>query len=159
MPVDEGVEFIQAPNTLKDKVSRRDDNEPDFSAAHDIIAGLSVEFELRLPGELAAIGAELEKLKQAPQDADQAKELFRRVHDLKGQAGTFNYMLITVVGNDWCRFIEHAKTITPRHLKVMDFFLDALNRVYKNKMKGDDPEGGQHIINTLHAMVQKVLQA
>ncbi len=152
------VEIIEVPHTLQDKVSQTNPDEQKFSAANDVIANLSKEFALRLPSELANIEALIAALKTSPGDDDIRRKLFTAVHDLKGQAGTFNYMMITVVGNDLCRFIEHAKAFTPRHFKVMNYHLEAIKLIVSRHMTGDEPEGARKMVDTLHAMSQKVLQ-
>lgn len=158
MSNDQTGKVISVPHAVGDKVGATDDAGPDFDAIQDIVNRFGAEFVERLPGELAAIGAALSVLKAEPASEDARKKLFGLVHDLKGQAGTFDYMLLTVVGNDWCRFIEHADPITPRHLQVMDFFLDALNRIAEQRMTGFDEALANRMIETLHAMTQKVLQ-
>ncbi|MBF0248251.1 MAG: Hpt domain-containing protein [Alphaproteobacteria bacterium] len=155
------VEIIQPPNLLRDKVTKLDGGDGvdvDLSAVHAVIDNLSVEFAERLPGELTRIELALADLTEDPGSIDKRKHLFLLVHDLKGQAGTFGYMLITVIGNDLCRFIERPVALRFRCLKVMSFFVDAMKRVCDEKMTGDDPARGQKIIDALHAMTQKVLQ-
>ncbi|MEG3617153.1 hypothetical protein V5T82_01675 [Magnetovibrio sp. PR-2] len=156
----EGVQFITPPNKLQDKVLKIDEEitEPDFDALDDIVQQLGQEFVRRLPEELKAIGQELESLKAEPTNSARRAVLFRRVHDLKGQAGTYDYWLITVVGNDLCRFIEHAETIAPVHLQVMEYHVQAMTRVMRDKMTGKAPAGAQKMVDTLHDMVGKVLK-
>ncbi|MCW8914339.1 MAG: Hpt domain-containing protein [Magnetovibrio sp.] len=153
------VEIINVPNTLQNKVSRAHTEEQKFTAANEVIASYSKQFALRLPGELSNIEDLHASLSASPTDEDLQKKLFTAVHDLKGQAGTFDYMMITVVGNDLCRFIEHAQSITPPHLKVMLYHIEAMKIIAQKRMTGDEPEGAQRMIDTLHSMTQKVLQA
>ena len=156
----DGVQFITPPNTLQDKVLKGDGGcpEPDFDAMDDIVQQLGQEFIRRLPEELKAIEQELESLKSDPSNSSRRTVLFRRVHDLKGQAGTYDYWMITVIGNDLCRFIEHAETIAPVHLQVMDYHVQAMIRVMQDKMTGKNPAGAQKMVDTLHDMVGKVLK-
>lgn len=132
--------------------------EVDFSAANSAIDDLAEEFVQRLPDEFKRIDAAYAALQAAPGDKAQRTLLFRLVHDLKGQAGTFDYQLITVIGNDLCRFIERPIEMTPQCLKVAGFYIEAMKVVAKKRMTGDGDEHGLRMINTLHSMTQKVLQ-
>ncbi len=151
------VEFIRPPNLLKDRLSSPDAGGVDYGAAYSVIEKLAVEFVQRLPDEFKAIEAALAALAEKPGDASRRSGLFRLVHDLKGQAGTFDYMLITVIGNDLCRFIERPIAMTPRCLKVMGFYVDAMKRVADKRLTGDGGGQGLSMIDTLHRMTQKVL--
>ena len=152
------VEMIHVPNTLRDKVTRRDDDPIDLNELDKVLAELGAQFVERLPGELQDIEDAFAALREAGGDADSRNRLFRLVHDLKGQAGTFDYHLITVIGNDLCRFLEHSAEMTMPRLMVAGFFIDAMKRVADKKITGDGGEFGMNMINTLHRMTQKVLQ-
>ncbi len=152
------VAYIQPPRILQDKVLHSEDGSPNFDDAVHIIASMGEEFSLRLPQEICAIEQDLIKLKAEPNTTALRMVLFRRVHDLKGQAGTYNYWMITVIGNELCRFIEHSKILTPRHLKLMRYHVEAMKMVVQKNLVGKNPEGGQKMIDTLHTMAGKVLQ-
>jgi HPt (histidine-containing phosphotransfer) domain-containing protein len=99
------VQKADIPNPLLAKVKAGPESGFDFAAADNVILELAKEFEARLPEELEKIEAAYKAVKETPEDEELRNALFRLVHDLKGQAGTFDYNLITVVGNDLCRFL------------------------------------------------------
>lgn len=152
------VEIITPPTNLRDRVAQKTGEDVDLSAADAVIEKLGVEFVARLPNDLAAIQHVLDDLNAEPKNIEHRKRLFSLVHDLKGQAGTFDYMLISVIGNDLCRFIERPMKLTPRCLKVAGFYVDAMRRVYDLRLTGDGGDKGMEMVNTLHSMTQKVLQ-
>lgn len=158
MNANKHIEYVQVPNTFLEMCTRNTSDEQMFSAADDIIKKLAVEFVHRLPRELLEIDEALAVLEAAPDDKVPFNAFFRLVHDLKGMAGTFDYMLLTVIGNDLCRFIEHVDHLTPRHMKVVRFHVEALSIVAQNRMVGDGDARGKGIVDTLHSMTQKVLQ-
>lgn len=49
-------------------------------------------------------------------------------------------------------------TIKPRCLKAVRFHVEAMKRVAEKRMTGDGDKHGLHMIDTLHAMTQKVLK-
>lgn len=158
MNANKHIEYVQVPNTFLEMCTRNTSDEQMFSAADDIIKKLAVEFVQRLPRELLKIDEALADLETAPDDKARFNAFFCLVHDLKGMAGTFDYMLLTVIGNDLCRFIEHADQLTLRHMKVVRFHVEALNIVAQKRMLGDGGAHGKRIVDTLHLMTQKVLQ-
>jgi len=153
------AELIDVPNTLLEKVTRRDDDPIDLPDLDKVMAELGSQFVARLPAELRDIEDAFAAMRDARGDEEGKKKLFRLVHDLKGQAGSFDYHLITVIGNDLCRFLEHAPEMTPPRLMVVGFFIDAMKRVADKKITGDGGAFGVTMIDALHRMTQKVLQA
>lgn len=152
------AKIVQAPNAFAD-----DDlyDLPDgltFEGADDAIANLATEFIERLPDELLKIDEALTDLEAAPDDKDCFTKLFSLVHDLKGMAGTFDYMLITVIGNDLCHFLERPEPLTVRRFKVVRFHVEAMKLVVQKSMSGADNPQGQRLVDTLHSMTQKVLE-
>lgn len=153
----EEAEFIMAPNVLRDKVTVRTEKAIDFGAVNNTIAELAIEFSARLPNDLSAIREEYDAVCAIPDDQNARDRLFRRVHDLKGQAGTFDYKLITVIGNDLCRFLEQPVEMNERRRKVVGFHIDAMERVSRQKMIGTGGDRGMTMINTLKGLTHKVL--
>ncbi|MEG3617152.1 hypothetical protein V5T82_01670 [Magnetovibrio sp. PR-2] len=152
------VTFIKPPTTVQDKVLTDDGVRPNFDAAADVIEDLGRDFVRRLPQNIFVIEQDLAKLKEDESSTVLRAVLFRRVHDLKGQAGTYDYWLITVISNELCRFIEHSQVMTPRHFKLMHYHVEAMKMVFTKRMTGKNPDGGQRMINTLHTMAAKVMQ-
>lgn len=152
------VEFIQPPNLLKDRVSVLSPTEEHILDDNPMLVDLAREFVERLPGDIKQIEDAFTALKAKPEDDFRITVLFRFVHDLKGLGGTFDYPLISVIGNDLCRFLEMPIAINPARLKVIGFYVDALGMVQRKAITGDGGDKGVRIINALHAMTQKVLQ-
>ncbi len=144
-------------SSLKDRANISEAREINFSAAQSAIDDLGKKFVNRLPEELQRIEAALSALEDKPDDQSRRTVLFRLVHDLKGEAGTFDYRLITIIGNDLCRFLEMQVAWTPRLMKVVRFYVEAINRVAEDRITGDGDEFGLQMIETLQRMTQKVL--
>jgi chemotaxis protein histidine kinase CheA len=157
MGKDQDAEVIQPTSTLQDRVDIVGDGEMDFSAADGVVKNLAVEFINKLPEELQRIQSALTELIDQPEEETHKTVLFRLVHDLKGQAGTFDYNLISIIGNDLCRFLERPIPMTPRRLKVAGYYVEAMQVVEDKKITGDGDEFGIRMVDTLHSMTQKVL--
>ncbi len=151
------VEIIPVQKLLADKASPAKAEDVDFSAVDDVLNNLTAEFCQRLPKDLETIEKALADLEEAPDNSAFLGVLFRHVHDLKGQAGTFDFNLISVIGNDLCRFIERPAAMTPRRLKVVRYHVEAMKLVGERGLTGNGDEQGQRMVDTLHSMTQKVL--
>ncbi|MBF0247256.1 MAG: Hpt domain-containing protein [Alphaproteobacteria bacterium] len=130
----------------------------DYTAANAIVNSLAEEFFCRLPDDMARIEDAMKTLQANPDDPSARKQLFRLVHDLKGQTGTFGYDLLTVIGNDLCRFLERPMPLCPRSLRVIRLHLDAMQRVSDLQLTGHGDAFGRRMVDTVHALTQKILQ-
>lgn len=150
--------MIQPPTSLKDGVDNAPLADVDFSAVDDVINALSKDFIERLPEDMAQIEKAMDELEKTPTDSARPTVLFRHVHDLKGQAGTFDYHLLTIIGNDLCRFVERPLEWTDRRLKVVRYHIEAMKYVVKYQITGDGGEQGRKMVDALHSMSLKALQ-
>lgn len=154
-------EFIQPPSTLKDKVQVTEGG-VDLDAlekAEALIAGLQDSY-------LEWVEGDLEKLQSFYTEAEAASgadrrarlnDIFSVAHDVKGQGGSFNYHLMTAIGNKLCRFIEKLpEEITRGHMEVVKVHIDALRLVIAQRMDGEGGRHGDNLMRGLEAVVAKV---
>jgi len=85
------------------------------------------------------------------------KEIFEVAHDLRGQAGTFDYPLISRVGTSLCHFTDGLESCDERALEVIGLHIDAMQAVIAGSLRGDGGAVGQEIASGLEKAVQKVL--
>ncbi len=158
-------QMIQPPDTLSAKVSVSDKG-VDLAAlekAEELIAGMQdsylewVEDDLKRLAELYAAleaAADQEALKAGMQD------IFSVAHDVKGQGGSFDYPLMTAVGNSLCRFIErHDGAVKPSHVAVVKVHIDTMRLIITERMSGDGGKAGDSLLRGLTAAVAKTSAA
>lgn len=93
----------------------------------------------------AADLAELEaNLAQLPGDASALQRMFVVAHDMKGQAGTFGYPLVTELGNRLCRLIEAGGDGGD-----VAALVTALHQVIDGHLVGDGGEAGRALLDGL----------
>ena len=77
-----------------------------------------------------------------PADPDR---LYRLAHDIKGQAGTFDYPLVSTIAARLCAALQAA---TPEPERVLRH-LDAMAEVIARRLRGDGGEAGRQLLSRL----------
>ena len=83
-------------------------------------------------------------------------ELHAACFELKGQAGTFGYTLITDIGESLCRFISTIDSPDADRLDVLQVHVDALRLVIRERMQGDGGAPGRHLLTSLQSAIDKI---
>lgn len=92
----------------------------------------------------------LAEIQSHPTDlADALWRLFRIAHDMKGQATTFGYPLVTEIGTRLCRLIEAAPDPGPDHLHAIALHVAAMAEVVEGRLSGDGGEAGRLVLACL----------
>ena len=90
------------------------------------------------------------------QPAKYLDKVFQIAHDIKGQGGSFGYDLMTVLGNDLCRFIEGKNTVRKVDLEVIDLYVAAMLTVLSQRLSGDGGPEGNNVLTGLAEVVEKI---
>ena len=110
-------ETIQPPTNLQNKVEKGGPGAVDLDAiarAEKVIANLAGDYVNWAKEDLVKLENAYAKLKKG--DGDQKELLlgvFNVAHDMKGQGGSFDYELMTAVGDKLCRLVEKLDKIGP----------------------------------------------
>lgn len=84
------------------------------------------------------------------------EHVFEAAHDIKGQGGSFDYPLMTVIGTLLCRYLERLGATGTADLNVVKLHIDAMRLVIGSRMRGDGGRMGSNIIQGLDAVLAKV---
>lgn len=87
-------------------------------------------------------------------------DLFYVAHDMKGQGGSFNYHLVTQIGNLLCRFIEANEmkagvVFEANEMEIIKLHVDAIRLVITQRWEGDGGREGKNLVAGLQAVVAK----
>lgn len=77
------------------------------------------------------------------------KELFTVAHNAKGQGATFNYPLITDIGDHLCRYIERIPNFNSSHLANIKKHIDAMEMVLSRQLMGNKHELGKKLLEEI----------
>ncbi len=153
-------EIITPPETLKQKVSYSPEgvDQATLDRAEEVVAGLQADYLTWVQDDLSRMQEFFaEALENPDRRGDLAAKIFHVSHDVKGQGGSFNYHLMTAIGNLLCRYIEAKDTITDADLAVIRLHIDAMRLVIAEQMEGDGGERGRELIGGLEAVITKNL--
>ena len=159
---DSKLEIINPPNTLKSKVSVGGPGAVDPAAlerAEKVIAGMAGSYLKWVQDDLVKIAGAYDKLVSGQHDRKQVlSEIFQISHDMKGQGGSFGYVLMTSVGNELCRIIEKMGTSgnTTLENEVIRIHIDAMKLVIAAKLVGDGGKAGEAMLTGIRKMCDKL---
>lgn len=127
------------------------DLDPDALArAEAALARLAENYLSWAEADCASLRACLAEIEAHPADAaDGLWRLFRIAHDMKGQAGTFGYPLVTEVAHRLCRSIESMPEPDGHGLAHIARHVDALAEIVSGRLEGDGGERGLALLARL----------
>src|SRR3954463_1852064 len=101
---------ITQPNPLRKMLRRVPESDPEnpVARAEKALAGLSGEFRNWMAIEADRLSAAHAALLMKGFSTATREEMFRAVHDIKGDAATFGYPSAGAAAESLCRIIEHA---------------------------------------------------
>ncbi len=152
-------QIVNPPHPLRSKVSGSGPiSQEMLNRAEVAVEGLAAQFDALLESELdklselAGLGA-----REPSHRTDVAKQIYEIAHDLRGQAGTFNYPLITRVGSSLCRFTEGLEDCGEREFEVIRLHIEAMQAILASSLRGDGDTVGRQIAGGLERAVGKIL--
>ena len=160
MAREQPIELFMPPNMLKAKVGggtggidpaaiRR------AEAAMDDIKG---EFAAWAAADVEKLMAARARFAKTP-DAPSRAALLRAVHDMKGQAATFNYPLIARVSGSLSRLVGELPAAKDLPLGLVDAHVSAVHVIYRDKVMDESNKLALALAVELEAQVAAVLKS
>lgn len=159
-----GVEIIEVPNRLKAKL-----HAPGGKSVMELVGGgqhainaVKDEYPAEAHREVQAMRAIMADLRRDPtHPGRKTQRLLKHAHNVKGQAGTFDYMLLTLVADSLVKMIErlgwHDLTLAAdkTYSEVVELHLGAMDLILKERLKGDGGGSGKALLDGLHKATAK----
>lgn len=145
-PVRDLANRVVRPGTSKDM-------DRALAAAEAQLANLRTEF----PAWMAAEVAELDNAWRAYQagEANAVTTLFRRVHDIRGQAGTFGFPLAGRAADILCKLMDSVGEVPA---SIIEAHLYAIRAIVRDNVNTDNHPIGVPMIKALEKLSQKLVQ-
>ncbi|MHA1536897.1 MAG: response regulator [Alphaproteobacteria bacterium] len=152
--------IFRPPNRLREKLGELDGPEPEFLIAR-IEAGIA-ELKDRyiswanadLTALYDALDAARAHLGNRQDHIDQMNEI---AHNMRGQAGTFDYPLITEIGSSLCSLVDSSAKFGEDELEAVEVHVQAIHTVIGGKIEGPGDERAREMLAGLAAVSAKLL--
>jgi len=125
-----------------------------IAAAEAAVSALGDTFRGRVMDDLAAIEAALARV----DDRASLEAIYTVAHDLKGQAGSFGYALMTEFAGDLCAVLRRNELRGAALRNVVAAYAASFRHVIERDLKGDGGTPGRELRAKLNAAVKKLAQ-
>jgi len=151
--------LIRPPNKLSNKVTVGGPGAVDDAAlerAEQVITELAVSYVDWAREDLTKLQNAFDELKSSDGGEDPLDAVFQIAHDIKGQGGSFDYDLMTIIGDMLCRYIEGLEgNATKLANEVIELHINALQAVISQELKGNGGPVGNQLLSGLELVVKK----
>jgi chemotaxis protein histidine kinase CheA len=154
-------EVILPPNKLKKAVQKvKPGTKIDFdpvAQAEAALAELADDFGEWMDQECTRLDAARNAIKAAGINKATRDALFLAAHDIKGQATTFGFPLVTPVADSLCRLIEHTPEMVRLPLGLIDQHVDAVRAITRRNSRGDSDANAARLAEKLRQVTEEFL--
>lgn len=150
------VRVLNPPNFLKQKIKMAPGVLDELLAHADrMVEGLQGEFDAATDMRIRRLSEAFERrwLLSASRDAA-VLELRRLCHDIKGEAGTFGYPLLSDIAELFGDYLRETPGAAQRREAVKGY-IDAFQVMWMHKIKGEGGEHGRQLLASLIKLNEK----
>lgn len=151
-------EVIEVPNELAKKVPSTGGKDPDkaFKDAEEIVKRMASQYVEKLGEDIRDMKVLAREYKASHSDAA-LDDIFKLVHNMRGQGATFGFPLITEIGRSFCRYVRELPPQRAVKPALVDQHLKALQVVYDQSIKGGGDSVSREVVQALASVVDKEL--
>ena len=154
-------EVILPPNKLKKAVQKlKPGTAIDFDPvqrAEAALAELADDFTQWMEQECARLDTARNAMRASGINQGTRDALFFAVHDIKGQATTFGFPLVTPVADSLCRLIEHTPDMARLPVSLIDQHVDAIRAITHKNTRGDSELNATKLAEKLRQVTEEFL--
>ena len=152
---------IKANLDLQKKVGTGSIDEKKVEKAQEVIKNNKVDFapiaKPHLDELSKAIKASL-GLKNPPNEKEILESYMTPIMNIKANAATFNYSLISGLAGTVLTFLEDAKKYDKKVVQIVDLLYKTTLLILARKMSGDGGPEGRALLNAFHDDCQKTMK-
>jgi len=106
--------------------------------------------------DLAELWQKFQKMEEQGVSKEDIDAMYDISHEIRGQGGSFGYALISRIGDSLCKFLDGHETLKAMELDVIKVHILAMKAVFKQGLKGPQPEMAETLSELLQALRNKV---
>ncbi len=156
----EEAQIIQVPNALPAKLGPgKGIDDALVERADQAIEQQAGSFLERLVEEVQHLVRLTTELEDAPDQAALSaaqQKIYAANHEMRGEAGTYGFALVTGIANALCRYVEGLPTGTLAVPAVVRAHTDALRAVIRDSVSGDGGAAGKELLQGLQLLAEKM---
>jgi len=151
---DSAVEIIEMASPLASKVKKVAPGSPDapsLEAAEAQIAKMAADYEAQLTQELQTLTSDVQTIMALPQKerADGMSPFYDAIADIKGQAATFDYELVTIIADALRKYLLDVDRTHESELTIVRQYLGLMHVVVEQKLRGVDSPPAAKVLSAL----------
>lgn len=158
---DQETKRIKANLDLQKKVGTGSIDEKKVEKAQEVIKNNKVDFapiaKPHLDELSKAIKASL-GLKNPPNEKEILESYMTPIMNIKANAATFNYSLISGLAGTVLTFLEDVKKYDKKVVQIVDLLYKTTLLILARKMSGDGGPEGRALLNAFHDVCQKTMK-
>jgi chemotaxis protein histidine kinase CheA len=128
------IEIFMPPNVLKAKMGNGGLDLSAVQRAEQAIDDLKGEFTGWVIDDVNRL-VEAQQAYAKQSNLETLGDLYRAAHDLKGQATTFDFPLVSRVGSSLCKLTDDTSDGLPLPLALIDAHIDAIKVIVRDNLK------------------------
>lgn len=150
------VEVIKANRDLKQRIGPGSLEESVLEKCETVMAENEVDFAPLAQTYLNELKTAIHKARQNPEQREAIRsEVIAPVMQLKANAGTFKYQLITKLANIMLGFVEAIPSVDATVIEIIDAHHKTLTAIITRKLTGDGGQAGQMMAQELEAACKR----
>ena len=147
-------QMYATPNKLQAKIgASHGANHAALILAEDVLKSVKPTFEARFEDEMRALNSLF--IEMQDRNEYDLKRLITKVHDVRGEAGTFGYNLVAEIGRLLCEYLARVDQVGTTEQMAISAHLQAMQTVVVDKIKGAGPEVAKQVIAGLNTIISK----
>jgi chemotaxis protein histidine kinase CheA len=154
-------EVILPPNKLKKAAQKvKPDAKVEFdpvAKAEAALAELAQDFAQWMEQECTRLDIARKTMTANGVNQGTRDALFLAAHDIKGQATTFGFPLVTPVADSLCRLIEHTPDMSRLPLSLIDQHVDAIRAITHRNTRGNSETNSAKLAEKLRHVTEEFL--
>jgi len=154
------VEIVSQPNKLRVKVAGLggegplEIDETLVAQADAAIKELEQNYEEWLAADISSLSDAYDAASGHPDDCKEGLNAIADcAHNIKGQAGTFGYDLVSEIAHSLNGFVHERQEAQTVHLEIISAHISALRVVHAQQLRGDGGVIGAELMKTLRRVV------